>query len=354
MKANIRYIFALAVIMVLFLVGPSVNKTKYERNLFFLEGDTIDVKVNIAGGIYIRQGHPSGFHYELLNRFAKNEKCVVMLAPQNSDKSWDALLAGAIDILVINADKEIIPEEYSDFLISSVEVNENQDVWVVRKDEIILLQQLNYWFNYFKQSKDYGQLVNRYYRRYRGISISSPGGASVLSPYDEIIKRHAKNIGWDWRLLASLIYQESKFSMNVSSSRGAHGLMQIRQATANQFNVDNIFDPEQNVKAGTLLIKRLQKMFNDPAMDSLNRLKFVLAAYNAGEGRVIDMRNLARHKGVDPNDWNVIKELIPQMRNNPTLPAGILKLGSFKGKETLKFVDEVIDRYQLYENLVKK
>lgn len=354
MKANIRFIFALAVIMVLFMFGPSVNMTKYERNVFFLEGDTIDVKVNIEGGIYIRQGHPSGFHYELLNRFAKNEKCVVMLVPQKEDESWDALLAGAIDVLVINADKEIIPEEYSDFLISSVEVNENQDVWVVRKDEIILLQQLNYWFNYFKQSKDYSQLVNRYYRRYRGISISSPGGASVLSPYDEIIKRHAKNIGWDWRLLASLIYQESKFSMNVSSSRGAHGLMQIRQATANQFNVDNIFDPEQNVKAGTLLIKRLQKMFNDPAMDSLNRLKFVLAAYNAGEGRVIDMRNLARHKGADPNDWTVIKELIPQMRNNPAIPAGILKLGSFKGNETLKFVDEVIDRYQLYANLVRK
>ncbi len=354
MQAKYKYVLALFVILALYMAGSKREIIKGERELLFLEGDTLLVKVNIEGGVYIRQGHPSGFHYELLNRFAQNEKCDVMLTPKDSSNSWNELLAGDIDILVINEDKEVIPEEFSDFLISSVVINDNQDVWVVRKDDLILLQQLNYWFNYFKQRKEYNQLVTRYYRRYRGISISSPGGTSVLSPYDEIIKRHSKNIGWDWRLLASLIYQESKFSMNASSSHGAHGLMQIKQATADQFNVNNIFDPEQNVKAGTLLIKRLQKMFDDPQIDSLNRLKFVLAAYNAGEGRVIDMRKLAVHKGVNPNDWNEVKELIPQMRDKSLLPVGILKLGSFRGGETMRFVDEVLNRYQLYSTLVKK
>ena len=354
MRAKYKYTWALIIILVLFMAGSTRDIIKGERELHLLEGDTLVVKIDIEGGVYIRQGHPSGFHYELLNRFVKNEKCEVKLTPKDSSNSWNELLAGDIDILVINGEKELIPEEFSGFLISSVEINENQDVWVVRKDDFVLLQQLNYWFNYFKQSKEYSQLVNRYYRKYRGISISSPGGTSVLSPYDEIIKIYAKNIGWDWRLLASLIYQESKFSMNVSSSHGAHGLMQIKQAIANQFNVDNIFDPEQNVKAGTLLIKRLQKMFDNPQIDSANQLKFVLAAYNAGEGRVIDIRKLAVHKGVNPNDWNAIKEMIPQMRDKSLFPAGILKLGVFRGNETIRFVDEVLNRYQLYSNLVKK
>ncbi|MDD2491068.1 MAG: transglycosylase SLT domain-containing protein, partial [Bacteroidales bacterium] len=189
------------------------------------------------------------------------------------------------------------------------------------------------------------------YRR-SAFAITTP--ATHLSPYDDIIKRYSKTIGWDWRLLASLIYQESKFSMNTSSSRGAHGLMQIRQATADQFNIDDLFDPEQNIKAGTLLIKRLQRLYNKPQIDSVNQIKFVLAAYNAGEGRLDDIIKMAEHLGVESNNWDSLKDVIPQMRKREHLPANLLRLGQFKGTETIKFVDEILERYNTYAAFIKK
>lgn len=354
MIKTIQYFAALFVLVIIIILAGSTKIRKESSPLYFLEGDTLDVRIAVEGGVYIRQGHPSGFHYDILNKFAKNEKCKLNLLPKNDSDKWDELISGSVDILVIDADKEVIPDELSGNLISSVAINDGEQVWVVRREDFNLLQQLNYWINFFKQSMEYGALITKYFKRYTRIPFSMSASTSVLSPYDDLIKKYSKTIGWDWRLLASLIYQESKFSMNVSSSRGAHGLMQVKAATAKQFNIDNVFDPEQNIKAGTLLIKRLQKMFDDPGIDSVNRIKIVLAAYNSGEGRVIDMRSLARHNGVDPNDWNILKDLIPQMRKRENIPPGVLKLGPFKGHETFKFVDEVYDRYITYTNFVKK
>jgi len=88
-------------------------------------------------------------------------------------------------------------------------------------------------------------------------------------------------------------------------------------------------------------------------MDSVNYVKFVLAAYNSGEGRVDDIRKFALHMGSDPNDWNSIKEIIPLMRNKDNIPAGLLRLGSFKGVETVRFVNEVLSRFEDYKVLVR-
>ncbi len=321
---------------------------------YLLEGDTLCVRIAIEGGIYINQGHPSGFHHDMLKQFTRHERCHLRLKPREDVNYWEELISGETDILVISAESVEIPDEFIGEVISSVDVNDAGHAWVVSRGNIILLQQLNYWLTYFKQKEEYSQIVKRYLRPYRRNHFTMSSAVSQLSPYDELIKRYSKTIGWDWRLLASLIYQESKFSMNVSSVRGAHGLMQVRSATAKQFGIDDIFDPEQNVRAGTMLIKRLQKMYETPEIDSLNRIKLVLAAYNAGEGRVEDIRRFAEHIGADPNSWDSLREIIPQMRKRENIPGGVLKFGQFKGTETIKFIDEILERYDTYAALVKK
>ena len=102
--------------------------------------------------------------------------------------------------------------------------------------------------------------------------------------------------------------------------------MQIRQATAKEFNIENIYDPEQNIKAGTLMIRRLSRIYSGLGLDSINSLKFILAAYNAGEGRVEDLRKYAGHKGADPNNWESVVNLIPSMRHSE-ISSGLLRLG---------------------------
>lgn len=353
MRPIIKFIFAVTFILLHPLLSSSGEGHSGERYHFLLEGKNLKAMVNINGGIYLKKGHPVGFHFELLNNFASHQKCNIRIAPAQENNPWDLLISGAIDILVVDSAKDTIPYEYSDRVISSLELNGSDQVWVVTKDNYPMLQNMNYWFGYYSHTKDYKHLEKKYYRDYSRISFPN-GQVTVLSPYDQIIKEHSKLIGWDWRLLASLIYQESKFSVSAKSHRNAYGLMQILPSTAKHYNVEDLHDPEQNIKAGTLLIKRLIRIYDSYDMDSTNRVKFVLAAYNAGEGRLEDIRRAAQHKSVNANEWDSLKTVIPYMNLKGSLPKDLLKYGNFKGTETLNFVDEIVNRYENYKLMVKK
>ncbi len=354
MKVPFKYLKVILIMIILFLLSATRNILIDEKDVSFFENDTLRALINVKNGIYLKQGHTVGFHFDILNRFAKRQKCNITINPSQDTGHWEDLLGNKVDILVVDAQKDTIPEIYQSEVISSIELNDYNQVWVVRKNDYVLLQHLNYWIGHYKQTKEYRDLITKYFSRYRGYSVSSLKPVSILSPYDNLIKKYSKTIDWDWRLLAALIFQESKFSMSAASSRGAHGLMQIKRSTANQFNVDDIYDPEQNIKAGTLLIKRLQKMYMSADMDSVNAVKFVLAAYNAGEGRVNDIRKLAIHKGINSNDWNSVIEVVPLMRSFQNIPEGILRFGAFNGKETIRFVNEVLYRFENYKILVKQ
>ena len=127
-------------------------------------------------------------------------------------------------------------------------------------------------------------IYNRYFKSPRTSLLrvksdySSIGG-SKISPYDELIKKECVRLGWDWRLLAAVIYQESRFINNDESWAGARGLMQLMPATAQRFAVVNPFNIEQNIRAGVEYLAFLSRIFKGD-------LRLVLAAYAAGEGRV--------------------------------------------------------------------
>ena len=100
----------------------------------------------------------------------------------------------------------------------------------------------------------------------------------TISPYDDLIREYARELGWDWRMLAAVIYQESKFSINSRSSRGARGLMQVMPQTGSIYGVEDLMNPEQNIYAGTSHLRRLQKMFSKYDLPHDELIKFTLAA----------------------------------------------------------------------------
>ena len=105
-----------------------------------------------------------------------------------------------------------------------------------------------------------------------------------ISAYDQAIRRYSDQIDWDWRLVASMIYQESRFDPNARSWAGAYGLMQLMPTTARRFGVNHNSSPEQHIRAGIQYIKWLQDRFEDRVPDENERIKFILAAYNVGYG----------------------------------------------------------------------
>lgn len=264
-----------------------------------------------------------------------------------------------------------IPYTVCDEVIAKVNSNYYPDVdintpvslqqnmaWAVRKGSTTLLQELNTWLADFTRSPKYKTIYNRYFESEKLATIVESDFYAIntgkISPYDDYIRHYSQSLGWDWRLMASLIYQESRFKSNVTSWAGAWGLMQLMPTTAKRYGVDTISSPRDQIRAGSEFIVWLNKQFEDIS-DEHERIKFILAAYNIGPGHIIDARNLARKNGADPDKWDnsvaqyLLYKADPKYFNDP-----VVKYGYCRGNETFRYVSEVLERYEHYRNIVGK
>jgi membrane-bound lytic murein transglycosylase F len=174
-----------------------------------------------------------------------------------------------------------------------------------------------------------------------------------LSVYDETIKEVAAIIGWDWRLLASLIYQESEFKPDVVSWAGAYGLMQLMPVVMQQFGIDSTASPEEQIKVGGKFIQYLDRQIPASVIDSAERIKFVLAAYNSGVGHVLDARRLAEKYNKNPDVWTGQTDFFMRNKSKPAFyHDSVVYYGYARGEETFAFVEQIIDRYDHYRNLI--
>jgi membrane-bound lytic murein transglycosylase F len=128
--------------------------------------------------------------------------------------------------------------------------------------------------------------------------------------------------------------------------------MQVMPSTAENFNIDRFDEPENNIAAGICLLQYLKKYSQFDDVDDTNRLKFVLASYNAGLSRINDCRAFAESQGRNPNDWDEVAAVIPLMRHEIHYNGENVQLGRFNGSETLRYVRDVWERYENYRNLV--
>jgi len=115
----------------------------------------------------------------------------------------------------------------------------------------------------------------RYTENFIPTDIPTSGDAEI----DQMIFRAGKEYGVDPRLIHAVVYQESRYKTDAESHAGAQGLMQMMPATAARFAVDGKTGVEQNVYAGTKLLRWLLKRFD-------GNVELALAGYNAGEGSV--------------------------------------------------------------------
>tara|TARA_B110000046_G_scaffold121613_1_gene128253 strand:- start:31386 stop:31898 length:513 start_codon:yes stop_codon:yes gene_type:complete len=161
--------------------------------------------------------------------------------------------------------------------------------------------------------------------------------SGTISPCDEAIKKHANTIHWDWRLLTSLIYQESGFNPISSSWTGAQGLIQLMPKTALEHGLDSTGNPEDNIKAGVNYIKWLDKQFVEKVPDSTERIKFVLASYNLGLGHIFDAMRLADKYDLDSQVWKGnVTEMILKKSNPKYYRDDVVYYGYCRGSETYK------------------
>jgi membrane-bound lytic murein transglycosylase F len=262
---------------------------------------------------------------------------------------------GEIDYTVSDEDVAMLNATYYPIIDVKTPVSFSQQIaWAMRSNADSLENKVNSWLEERQKETDYYVIYNKYFKNLkrsvdRSYSEFSSVGGDKLSPFDEEIKATAKEIGWDWKLLAALIYQESKFDPKVKSWAGAKGLMQMMEPTAREFGAKNLYDPIQSLEAGGNYINWLQKAFSKQIQDSVERQKYVLASYNVGIGHMQDAIRLTKKYGGDPTKWegNVEKYLLlKSQKKYYTDP--VVKYGYCRGEEPVNYVHEILDRYQQY------
>jgi membrane-bound lytic murein transglycosylase F len=326
-----------------------MGESSITKNNVSNKGKMVVAVNTLSENYYVNKGEPAGYQLELLKNYSKKFNLSYEILPiGDKNERLEMVQNGTVDIAVFSEADSLsqLSKKHKNIYASIPLDSKIQSVWVVKSGNEQFITNVNLWITDLKETQQYRYWQLRYFDR------TYLGTKGQLSPYDHWFKKYSSEIGWDWRLLAALSCQESRFDPSVESRCGAYGLMQIMPETAAYMGVDDIEHPENNIGAGVKLIKWLQRQIEKEDIPEEEQLKFILSAYNAGMGRIEDCRNLARSQGKDIGKWDEVKLVIPLMSDPDHYQSEYIKFGKFKGDETVRFVDEILDRYQHYQNLV--
>lgn len=276
----------------------------------------------------------------------------------STDRIIKKVVKGEIEYTVADQNIANIMASYYPILDVDVPLSFSQRIsWATRHSSPNLLKATNTWLKEMKRTADYNVIYNKYFKnkkdfRRRVKSDFYSLNNKEISPFDDLIKTHSEKLKWDWRLVTSLIYQESKFDPKNSSWAKAEGLMQLMPATAKELGVTDRKDPEQSIKGGTTYLKQMWKKFEN-VKDSVQRIKFAMASYNCGLYHVIDAQKLAEKRGLNANVWDdnveeiVLNLSLPKNYNDP-----VVKYGYVRGIEPYNYVYQIFERYHHYTQFI--
>lgn len=316
-----------------------------ERQGPWHDGSALDAAISLEGRK--SPGGPllCGYNHELLGRYARSTGRHAEIALSGHGIAiLDSLRSGKLDVVAF---------PYLDSLdVDSTLVcipSDSCGLWVFRADREVEARNASTWLRDWRNLPDYLILRQPFFDIYNPLTRVS---ADFISPYDSLIKVYADTLGWDWKLLAAIIYQESKFHIEARSGAGAAGLMQLVPGTAKSFGCHNPIDPEENIRAGVLLLQKIGKRYRKLAAGPEELTKYTLAAYNAGTGRLGDCINYARHLGVDVSRWDNVAAVIPDMRHDSIAALDTIKYGKFAGgRETVSYVRKVRRFHERYRHI---
>lgn len=282
-----------------------------------LSGDTIRCAIVLRDDPV--RGLAAGFQYALLKKYTADTGCEALIRLGEAAASWDdSLREGTVDVVICR-----LPDSLGKGLMTTRDFGDST-VWMLRDEGVVRVGRINAWIA--------DLLATPQYARERKAFFRQKGDLGSISPYDAIVRRYAAAAGWDWRLVSSVIYHESRFSINASSPKGAVGLMQI---VPRRHSADSLLDPETNIRVGTQYLRKLENFFSPGSADRTESIKFALAAFNAGEGTVQKYIHYAALHQADSSRWD-------------SVAASARGMDGFKGGRTIAYVDSVLTTYYGY------
>ncbi len=282
-----------------------------------------------------------------------------------TDDLIEMVADGKLPLTVVDSDIAKLNRTYYSNIDISLEISFPQRAaWAVKKGNRWLADSISEWAKGEQSRSAYKLILKRYFELSKmGItdgsdtqtilSVSENLSRGFISPYDEIFRRHAATIGWDWRILAAQAWVESKFNNDVVSWAGARGLMQLMPRTARAYGItlEETTDPDKNVGAAVRSIRDLDRSLAKYVPDPGERMNFIIAAYNSGIGHIYDAIALAKKYGKDPAIWHDNVEEAFLWKANPEFYNDeVCRFGYFRGRQTVNYVREVNKYYTLYKS----
>ena len=294
--------------------------------------------------VFVRES--SSYYESLLQlnvRFAREGKAPVVLTPAPEEFEDEDLMEMAsvdlVDVLVVDNHKAWFWQRIWPMLRlhPTVTLRSGGEIaWAIRKDSPELKAFLNKFLaTNGRDSLNARMIFRRYLLNAQYVRNASAGAAQKrFAALVALFRKYGAQYNIDWMLMAAQGYQESRLDQNARSRIGAIGVMQVMPDTGKDLNVGDIHLVDPNIHAGVQFIRNLiDRNYATEPMDDVNKVLFAFASYNAGPGRVRQLRHEAGRRGLDPNVWFNHVERIASERI---------------GRETVTYVSNIYKYYVSY------
>ena len=269
---------------------------------------------------------------------------------KNIDELLNKLIKNDIRLIVLTSDEFKLFKKYYNNLEIVYKISSNEALsWLlpsnVGKD---LENKLTEFFSYLIKNNKLNNIYSKYFRdnthTFVGTKIFLNDYLNIFPKYEFHFLQASKKFDLDWKLLASIGYQESRWDDKAVSYTGVRGLMMLTNDTAKELGVSNRIDPKQSIYGGAEYLNKLLKRLPDGLADD-ERIWFAVAAYNIGMGHVLDAVNLAKNDGIKVSKWTHLEPYILKLSHSKYYKK--TKYGYARGWETAKYIQNIKQYYDI-------
>jgi membrane-bound lytic murein transglycosylase F len=256
----------------------------------------------------------------------------------------DGVADGTIDYTIADSTEFALAHDAHPDLRIAFDFPGSQSIaWAASARDPGFVRDLGNYFAHLSADGELAAIVKRYYGRSEDLQFAGDRGfmrhlQSRLPLYKKWFEEAAEQSSQDWRLLAAIGYQESKWNPSASSASGAKGLMQLTVESATEAKVTNPSDARQSIFGGARYFRQVYAKIPSHVPEP-DRTWFALAAYNIGYGHLEDARVLAQKAGRDPDSWQDVREFLPLLEQEHWYSQ--TSNGYARGWEPVRYVDNV-------------
>ncbi len=308
-----------------------------------LTGQTLNVRRDSAPHHRLKELEAEGLDFTyILHENVSAEDLIAMV----NDREIKMTIA-EFNVAMLN-------QRYFPDIIIGIPVQVRQSLaWAVRKGDTAMLEAVNQFLYQSHRSGLLTRIIDKYYKDSQMLDTFEIKKFheriwSRLPDYRHMIEKEAARYGFDWRLMAATIYQESHFDPDATSPTLVRGLMQVTHAAAREMGIENRLNPSESIRAGIKYLNLMYSRFEN-IEDSYQRMLFALASYNVGYGHVLDAMDIARKKKMDALTWQSVKQTLPLLAR-PVYHEQT-RYGYARGWEPVQFVERILTYYDILKQI---